>query len=100
WLNLSDRLGTSERAAFRNWFSEAQNAGIGLHFKKQPARFDQKGLELGDLQIVFGLNRCVLACALLRDGLGPVEHAPAGGGEHPGDNGTAIDCLHEGSLPL
>ena len=39
-LNLLDRFGARERPAFEDWFTEANQAGVGVDLQKEPARLD------------------------------------------------------------
>lgn len=51
-LDLLHGLGARSRAAFRERLAQAGDAGVSMHFHKEPARFDKKRLEFRDLDLV------------------------------------------------
>ena len=58
-LDFFDGFSAGQGAAFGDGLAEADNARIGVDLQKQPSRFYQNGLELGDLEIVFIGDRSV-----------------------------------------
>jgi hypothetical protein len=65
-LDFLDGFGARQRAAFGDGFAQTDDAGVGMYLQEQPARLDQYGLELGDLEIVFCRDRSIAVALLLR----------------------------------
>jgi hypothetical protein len=69
-LDLFNRCLASERAAFGDWLAQAVDTGVRMHFQKEPARFDEKRFESGDLDaFADGRARRLLDSLARRDDL-------------------------------
>ena len=47
-----DGRGDGLRAAFDDRFAQSDDAGVGVDLQEEPARFDEEGFDLGDLELV------------------------------------------------
>ena len=65
-LDFLDGFGARQRAAFGDGFAQADDAGVGVDLQEEPARLDQEGLELRDLEIVFRRDGSIAVLLLLR----------------------------------
>ena len=48
-FELRDGLGAGLGPALKDRLAESDEPGVGMHLEKQPAGFDEKGFQVGDL---------------------------------------------------
>ena len=76
-LDLLDRFGDGQRPPLDDRLAESHDPRVGVHFQEEPARLDQQGLQLRDLDPLPGTDRCIAPGAFLGLGLGPIECRPS-----------------------
>src|SRR5262249_13988183 len=94
WLDLLDGGGGGQRPAFGGGVRAGGKARGGVDLWEQPARLDEEGFELGDLERVLGRDGSVLAGLVLGCGAGLRKSGYAKGGDAgAGEDRTTADAV-------